>query len=68
MKNITFNVKGMHCSSCEMLLAEGLADAGAKSAKASWKAGTIEVEYDEKKVSEQQLRQAIHKEGYEAMK
>jgi len=68
MKKATFNVKGMHCKSCEMIIGESLTDLGAKKAKAAWKAGTVDVEYDEKTLSEQQIKDAIKKEGYEVVK
>jgi uncharacterized protein len=63
-----FNVKGMHCKSCEMLISEGVSEiAGVKSVKADHKKGFAEVEYDEKKANEKMIKDAIKKEGYEVI-
>ncbi|MFH2020230.1 MAG: heavy-metal-associated domain-containing protein [archaeon] len=59
------NVKGMHCSSCEMLINESLTDLGVDASTVSWNKGTVEVSFDEKKVSLQQVKDAIKKEGYQ---
>ncbi len=64
MKKIELKVKGMHCTSCEMLLKDSLDEIGVKNASASHKAGLVNVEFDEKKLSEEKIKEAIRKEGY----
>lgn len=67
--NKIFKVKGMHCTSCEMLLKDSLVDAvGVKKAEASYAKGTVSVEFDEAKTSEDKIRYIIRKEGYEVLK
>lgn len=56
-------VKGMHCKSCETLIADSLEEMGVK-AKADHKKGEVEVTYDESKVSINSIKTAIAKEGY----
>ncbi len=60
-----FRVTDMHCSACVMRL-EGLEDdlAGVKRVKASYQKQQMEVEYDEKQVSQAQIVAAIQKLGY----
>ena len=65
MKTIKLNVKGMHCSSCEMLVKESLEEtAGIQNAELSHKEGTATVSYDETKISEKEIKKIIQKEGY----
>ena len=59
-------VKGMHCKSCEMLVTEALMENGAKSAKASFKDGFVEIEHDDKVLPVSKAKELIRKEGYEA--
>ncbi|MEE9525797.1 MAG: heavy-metal-associated domain-containing protein [Candidatus Woesearchaeota archaeon] len=66
MKNIKIKTKGMHCSSCEMLVKDSLEDLeGIEKAEADFKSGIINVEFDEAKVSEDNILQIIKSEGYE---
>ena len=69
MKNTTqfFFVPGMHCTSCAMVL-EALEDdvEGINSVKVDLKKLEMTVEYDEDKVSVQQIIESAKKEGYEA--
>jgi copper chaperone CopZ len=60
-----FRVLDMHCSNCVMTI-EGLEDdlAGVKSVRASYHKGTVEVEYDEKRLSEAAIKDAIKRLGY----
>ncbi|HLC96175.1 MAG TPA: heavy-metal-associated domain-containing protein [Candidatus Nanoarchaeia archaeon] len=61
----TFNVSGMHCPSCEILITDSLMETpGVANAAASEKAGTVDVEFDEKKVNESKIKDIIKKEGY----
>jgi copper chaperone CopZ len=63
----TFNVKGMHCSSCEMLVQGSLEDAGAKSVEASHENETITVDFDEAKLKEDDIKRIIREEGYQVI-
>ena len=66
MKKITLNVKGMHCSSCEMLIQEGLGElAGVEAVLFSNVKGTVIVEYDDSKLNEADIKTTIVNEGYE---
>jgi copper chaperone CopZ len=66
MKTLTFNVKGMHCTSCEMLITDSLSEmAGIKKAEASHKKGVVKVEFDESKVKAPDIKKIIAAEGYE---
>jgi copper chaperone CopZ len=65
MKNITFNVKGMHCASCGMLITDSLEETGAvKSVKADHISGKVTVEFDEKKIDDKKIKSLISKEGF----
>jgi copper chaperone CopZ len=60
-----FRITDMHCPSCPMRL-EGIEDTltGIYKIKASYQKQNLEVEFDEAKVSEEQIRGAIMKLGY----
>ena len=60
-----FTVTGMHCAACVMRL-EGLEDElpGVRSLKVSLHKQRAEIDYDERKVSEEDLRSAFKREGY----
>ena len=65
MKTTILNVKGMLCPSCEHLIKESLEELkGVKSAAASLKMNQVVVEFDESKISEKDIKEAIRKEGY----
>ena len=67
MKKI-FNVKGMHCNSCEIMIKDSLSEVnGVKHVKASHAKGTVMVKFDEAKVSEDQIMSIIRKEGYDVL-
>jgi copper chaperone CopZ len=66
MKKLSLNVKGMHCPSCEMLVTDSLTEIkGIEKAEAFHKKGKVDVSFDEKLVSEKQIKETIKKEGYE---
>ena len=66
MKKIVLNVKGMHCKSCEVVLTEDFQEQeGVRKVAVSCAKGTVAVEYDEKKISEETMKGIIRKEGYE---
>jgi copper chaperone CopZ len=59
------NIKGMHCSSCEMLLTDVLQDLpGMKQVKVSLKTHSAEIEYDPKQLTDAQITKSIEAEGY----
>jgi len=64
----TYRVDGMHCSNCAMNL-EGIEDdlPGIKQISASYQKGQMVVEFDEAKVSENQIIAAVEKRGYQAL-
>ena len=64
----TFNVPDMHCSNCSMKL-ESIEDelAGIKEINASYHKQQMVVEFDETKVSEEQIVAAAKKKGYQAI-
>lgn len=63
----TFRVEGMHCSNCPMEV-ESIEDdlPGIKQVSASYQRGQMVVEFDELKVSEEQIIAAVAKHGYQA--
>ena len=65
MAKLLFRVLDMHCSNCAMTI-EGLEDdlPGVKSVRASYHKATVEVEYDEKRLDEAAIRDAITRLGY----
>ncbi|MFC1768655.1 heavy-metal-associated domain-containing protein [Nanoarchaeota archaeon] len=64
MKKIKLKIKGMHCHACEMLVGDALQDTGVANSKIDSKAGTGEIEFDETKTTEAEIKTAIKKEGY----
>ena len=64
----TFSVPDMHCSNCSMKL-EGIEDMldGIKEINASYHKQQMTVEFDETKVSEEQIIAAAKKKGYTAI-
>src|SRR3989344_8649541 len=65
MKQTTFHIKGMHCASCAVRNERSLTKLdGVKSATVNYALRTAAVEYDESKLSEHDLHQAVVKTGY----
>ena len=65
MKEITINVNGMHCGSCEMLIKDALEDEDAiESAKLSHSDSTAIVFFDENKIDEEKIKSIIREEGF----
>ena len=64
----TFNVPDMHCTNCSMKL-ESIEDelAGIQEINASYHKQQMVVEFDETKVSEEQIVAAAKKKGYQAI-
>lgn len=61
----TLKISGMHCPSCAILIHDALEEAGAKS-KIDHKKGLAVIEFDEAKLSLDQIKSIIQKEGYKA--
>jgi copper chaperone CopZ len=64
----TFNVPDMHCSNCSMKL-ESIEDelAGIKEINASYHKQQMIVEFDETKLTDDQILAAVKKKGYHAV-
>jgi copper chaperone CopZ len=64
-----FDVKGMHCKSCEILIKDSLEEAGGvRDVVASHAKGFVKVDFDESKISQEKLMLIIRNEGYEVAK
>lgn len=64
MKNVTLEIKGMHCGSCVARVDRGLrALAGVESVKIDLKTGHSEIVCD-LDVSDQALREVVEEQGY----
>jgi copper chaperone CopZ len=59
-------LEGLHCTSCAMLIEGELEDINV-SCKCSYATQTAEVEFDDNKVSHEQVREAIEKLGYKVI-
>lgn len=60
-------IEGMHCSSCAMTIDFDLEDLeGVKSSKTSYAKQETEVEFDEDKINEKKVIDAISNSGYSA--
>jgi len=67
MKTINLKIKGMHCHSCSMLISDALEDIGVKKSEIDDKKGTAIIEFDEAKLTVEQIKSAIKKEGYDVI-
>jgi len=56
-------LSGMHCVSCSMLIEGELEDMGVE-AKANYAKQYVDVVYDERKITDTDIRKAIEKLGY----
>ncbi len=68
MKTVSFRVPNMHCSGCALTL-EGLEDEvdGIRSVKASYRQQTMEVTFDESRVTPAHIIAAAKEHGYDAV-
>jgi copper chaperone len=66
MKNITISIGGMSCEHCVKRVTKGL-DALTGISKADVTIGKAVVSYDESKLSEDEIKKAIEKAGYEIL-
>lgn len=65
-KTATFKIDGMHCTSCSMNIDGELEDTeGVISASTSYAKATTTVEYDDTKVSKDQLKRVIEQLNYQ---
>ncbi len=63
MTKKTYKIKGMHCTSCALVIEGDLEDAGVR-ARCSYAKETLEVEYDPKTVAEDTIETVVAKAGY----
>lgn len=62
-----FKIEGMHCTSCAMSIDMDLEDLdGVKQSNTSYAKMETEVEFDEEKVTDQNIIEIIEKLGYSA--
>jgi copper chaperone CopZ len=61
-----FKLKGLHCTSCALMIEGNLEDAGAV-AKCDFASEKVEVEWDSGIVEEEKLVNAIEKDGYKVV-
>jgi len=67
MKKIKLKINGMHCSSCAMTIDMDMEDLnGIKEAKTSYAKQVSEIEFDDKKISTDNILDQIKKTGYKA--
>lgn len=60
----TINVKGMHCSSCKILIEDAVSEIrGVEKVSADYKEGKVLLKYSDESAL-QKARAAIEKEGY----
>lgn len=65
MAKITFTISDMHCSNCAMRLEEIEDLAGIHRATASYRSQKMEVDYDETRLTVEEIMAAIREKGYE---
>jgi copper chaperone len=63
MQNVTIQVQGMTCNHCVNSVEGALKNLGAKG-KVDLTGGKVSVEYDENKLSFEDIKDAIEEEGY----
>jgi len=69
MQKLTFTIKGMHCASCTVRNEDAMkALPGVTQASVNLATHKALVEYDESKVKDEQIFDAVRKEGYEVIK
>ena len=66
MAHINLKVEGITCGGCEKSIRNALLSTdGVNEAAASHKTGIVEIEYDDSKVQQAQLQQAIEEAGFD---
>lgn len=62
----TLQVQGMTCNHCKMAVTNALQELeGVNRVEVHLEKGTVDVDYDESKVSLNQLKEAIEEQGYD---
>jgi copper chaperone len=68
MTQIQLDVKGMTCGHCKASVTGALEELdGVKSVKVDLEGGKADVEYDESKVSVEQMKEAVEEQGYDVV-
>jgi len=63
-----FKIQGMHCVGCAMVIDGALEDLlGVRSATTNYAKQVTDVIYDEKRLNEEMLVEAVNKAGYTAL-
>lgn len=62
--NKIIKIKGMHCNSCSRLIEDDLKDS-VNNVSASYANGEVKINFDENKISQQEIEDKIKKLGYE---
>jgi len=66
-QRITFSIKGMHCTSCALVIDDALEEVpGIISSKTEYSRSQVQVEYDASVVTKAQMLAAIAAQGYQA--
>jgi copper chaperone len=66
MANAKFNVEGITCGGCEKSIRTALlSNDGVREASASHETGIVAIDYDDSKIQEKQLKQAIEDAGFD---
>jgi len=59
----TIKLKGLHCTSCALLIEGELEDIGVK-AVCNWAKGTVDVEFDPDRINDTHIKEAVERAGY----
>lgn len=62
----TFRIRGMHCNACEQRIEQALKPRVNK-VSASYKRETVEIDFNENQISENQIKEIIKQTGYEVI-
>ncbi|MRH43212.1 copper chaperone CopZ [Aquibacillus halophilus] len=66
MKTLTLNVKGMTCGHCKSAVNGALAELeGIDNVEVNLETGKVDVSFDETKVDETKMKEAIEEQGYD---
>jgi copper chaperone CopZ len=64
MEKVKLKITGMHCPSCEMLITDILEDEEVKVLNISAKKQIIEIEFDETKITFEQIKKILAEDKY----
>lgn len=67
MSNLILKVDGMSCNHCVNAIEKAMKELGAQG-KVDLASKLVEVEYDDSKLSEQAIKEAIEEQGYDVVK